>query len=169
MPKLPLSNSRQTMPLPHELIILLCSHKTRDKRCAIAAPLLREALTDAIEASGPEWRVETRGDETLPTTDRLVGIFQVSHSGGHKFAGNMIIWFSNGASVWLSYRFRNLLTGICLLNVHSLWVFTYRYGRVTPLDCERIVRETVVGHMVIPELLKGGYGLDSLKPRALEW
>ncbi|KAG0139529.1 hypothetical protein CROQUDRAFT_675078 [Cronartium quercuum f. sp. fusiforme G11] len=144
VPKLPLTSSYKPTQLPHNLIILLCSHKTRDKRCAIAAPILREALTEAFEAiEGTDWRVDTRADDLSSTTDHLVGIFQVSHSGGHKFAGNMIIFFPNGASVW--------------------------YGRVTPSDCERIVQETVIGHKIIPELLKGGFGLGTIKSNNLDW
>ncbi|KAH9818052.1 Sucrase/ferredoxin-like-domain-containing protein [Melampsora americana] len=128
--------------LPHQLIILLCSHKTRDKRCAIAAPILKDALVDVFESLEPAWQVDSRGDEAAHSSEEpLVGIFNISHSGGHKFAGNMILNFPNGASVW--------------------------YGRVMPSDCERIVKETVLNHRVVPELLKGGFGLGTLKCNAL--
>ncbi|EGG01101.1 uncharacterized protein MELLADRAFT_79093 [Melampsora larici-populina 98AG31] len=141
LPKLPLPIDLFPR-LPHQLIILLCSHKTRDKRCAIAAPILKDALVDVFESLETTWQVDTRCDGAVhPSEEPLVGIFNISHSGGHKFAGNMIINFPNGASVW--------------------------YGRVMPSDCERIIKETVLNHRVIPELLKGGFGLGTLNSNSL--
>lgn len=133
--------------LPYGVLILICSHKTRDRRCSISAPLLEEALIQSMEAlDDSEWWIDRRGDydlNDLPSTDendqrreRSVGLFKVSHSGGHKFAGNVIVNFSSGVSIW--------------------------YGRVTPSDCKRIVEETLVSKKVIPELLKGGIGLNAL-------
>ncbi|KAI0686787.1 Sucrase/ferredoxin-like-domain-containing protein [Cytidiella melzeri] len=60
-------------------------------------------------------------------------IVKVSHIGGHKFSGNLIIYKPTGASVW--------------------------YGRVTPHNVEAVVRDTIIGGKVIPMLLRGGLNL----------
>lgn len=151
----------QSYVLPYSCVILLCSHKKRDNRCAIAAPKLEHGLTVALEREG--WEVHTQLDdpsehgsplEELAGTDderdaeyvrrlqafdptsadpRRALILKVSHIGGHKFAGNVIIYKPQGVSVW--------------------------YGRVTPHHCEAIVRDTIVGGKVLPPLLRGGLNL----------
>lgn len=94
------------------------SHKKRDKRCHIAAPLLEKALIDALtehdvsvdvtgdslsnlpepplEEVDPSALVEEterrlRGIESVEDTKGggEIGIFKVNHLGGHKFAGVM--------------------------------------------------------------------------------
>ncbi|GJE84120.1 sucrase ferredoxin [Phanerochaete sordida] len=152
----------QSYVLPYSSVILLCSHKKRDNRCAIAAPKLQHALTIALEREG--WDVHTQledpADHGAPleehagspdardaefaarlrafdpaTADpRRALILMVSHIGGHKFAGNVIIYKPQGVSVW--------------------------YGRVTPHHCEAIVRDTIVGGKVLPPLLRGGLNLS---------
>ncbi|MBW0536428.1 hypothetical protein O181_076143 [Austropuccinia psidii MF-1] len=132
-------NSKKSK-LPYQVIILICSHKTRDKRCSISAGVLEEEMIQSIESNLEDWKVDCRGDYDLNHIDddeNWAGIFKVSHTGGHKFAGNMIINFPFGTSIW--------------------------YGRVTKADCKRIVQETIISKNVIPELLKGGVGLNQLK------
>ncbi|KAF3257709.1 hypothetical protein TWF192_000999 [Orbilia oligospora] len=59
-------------------VILTCSHGSRDKRCGIIGPAIvkafKEALANEIEKGGINYII---GD--------------ISHIGGHKFAGNVII------------------------------------------------------------------------------
>jgi len=62
--------------------------------------------------------------------DKHVGIFKVSHVGGHKFAGQVIIWLPNGTSIW--------------------------YGRVTTQDCKVIVEETLKRGRIVADLMRGG-------------
>ncbi|KAI5476930.1 sucrase/ferredoxin-like family protein [Pseudohyphozyma bogoriensis] len=147
----------KTWPLPYHAVVLLCSHKKRDKRCHITAPLLINQLHHHLEANGlegdergddvtdgpaiEEWDAATREqklEESLKgvkVNGGRVGIFKISHIGGHKYAGNMIIAFPNGTSIW--------------------------YGRVLPSDIGGIVKSTIMDGKVIPELLRGGLGLSN--------
>ncbi|GAA6064110.1 hypothetical protein JCM10212_002487 [Sporobolomyces blumeae] len=198
------SSSLKSWPLPYRAVVLLCSHKTRDKRCHIAAPLLAHqfhhhlekhdlvvdesgegldegvAIEDYVDrdeeggGQGEEERAveaeEERSDSTNErrTREKLddvlrgisngesghggghdepgrVGLFKVSHIGGHRYAGNVIVYFPNGSSVW--------------------------YGRVTPADVGVIVDRTIMNGKVIPEFLRGGLGLDGKNGAKgiLEW
>ncbi|GAA5873051.1 hypothetical protein JCM3774_000323 [Rhodotorula dairenensis] len=147
----------KSWPLPYHCVILLCSHRKRDKRCSIAAPLLISQFHHHLERHG--LHVDERGDdlahgppiedwegseearemrlrETLQgvkTDGGSVGLFKISHIGGHRYAGNVILYFPNGTSVW--------------------------FGRVTPADVGVIVDRTIMQGKVIPELLRGGLGL----------
>ena len=135
------------------------SHKRRDKRCHLSADPLINSLTHAIENLGQEWHVETRGDdESLfsstsispsssteesiaaelqalhrPEAEKHIGIFKISHVGGHRYAGNVMIWLPNGVNVW--------------------------YARVKEQDADVIVRETLVKGRVVRDLLRGGLGI----------
>ncbi|BGP21209.1 sucrase/ferredoxin-like family protein [Rhodotorula toruloides] len=160
----------RSWPLPYQAVILLCSHRKRDKRCSIAAPLLISQFHIHLDkhglhvdergedlAEGPaieEWeggeeersrKLEEKLKEGTGVESGRVGLFKVSHIGGHRYAGNVIIYFRNGSSIW--------------------------YGRVTPPDVAAIVDRTIIHGKVIPELLRGGLGLaGKTGPRGvLEW
>ncbi|KAK0546406.1 hypothetical protein OC845_004601 [Tilletia horrida] len=153
--------------LPYRAVVLLCSHKKRDARCAIAANLLASALRHHAEEAG--WSVDERNDSSsvighdsssdtdwgaLPPNDDgrkwraqaaegkgpddegagTLGIFKISHIGGHKYSGNVIIYFPSGAGVW--------------------------YGRVSPVrDSKLVFEKTIVQGFVIPEFLRAGINL----------
>ncbi|GAA5935162.1 hypothetical protein JCM3775_007220 [Rhodotorula graminis] len=153
-----LSGSLRSWPLPYQCVILLCSHRKRDKRCSIAAPLLISQFHHHLEKHG--FHVDERGDDLTEDADPIeawesedkearlkeqlqgvqkadqarVGLFKVSHIGGHRYAGNVILYFPNGSSVW--------------------------YGRTTPSDVGLIVDRTIMEGKVVPELLRGGLGLE---------
>lgn len=90
----------------------LGSHKTRDKRCSIAAPLLESVLTSTLTTHGytvdntgaalhdvsaadrAEGKTEEELEARLKTTtgeSKEVGIFKISHLGGHRYSGVMIV------------------------------------------------------------------------------
>ncbi|KAK4050373.1 hypothetical protein OIV83_003442 [Microbotryomycetes sp. JL201] len=156
LPTPPLDSGLKSWPLPYYALVLVCSHKRRDKRCHIAAPLLVEQFHRHLhrhdmevdergddihcpeDASIESWPVDGRDnrfDEELQgvKSSQRVGLFHISHIGGHRYAGNVIIYLPNGASVW--------------------------YGRVTPKDVGPIVEATILKGKIIPELLRGGMGL----------
>ncbi|THH27289.1 hypothetical protein EUX98_g6903 [Antrodiella citrinella] len=148
--------------LPYSVVIMICSHKRRDNRCGISAPKLEHALTLELEREG--WEVHTQVEEpcalgaaledfkgtdeekdaevqrilhdldprTAETKRAL--IVKNSHFGGHKFAGNVVIYTPQGVGVW--------------------------YGRVTPHVTEAVVRETIIKGKVLPPLLRGGVSLS---------
>jgi len=161
------TDSLRTWLLPYSCAILLCSHKRRDKRCAVAAPILEKAFISYLEHEG--WVVDTELEDlsefptlesslikvpeaqtALETRLKALGgehkalILRTSHIGGHKFAGNVVIYNPQGTSVW--------------------------YGRVTPHDVESIVKNTIINGQVLPAILRGGMNLARPGCKALnDW
>ncbi|KAI8924053.1 Sucraseferredoxin-like protein, partial [Entophlyctis helioformis] len=62
----------------HKTTLFVCTHKRRDKRCGVAGPMLVDEFTKAFGEMG--------------LTSQDVGVYGVSHFGGHKFAGNVIVY-----------------------------------------------------------------------------
>ncbi|WVR06072.1 hypothetical protein IAU60_003100 [Kwoniella sp. DSM 27419] len=154
---------RRTWVLPYRAVVLLCSHKRRDKRCHIAAPLLRSALhtvleqhdisidgtgSSLIDLSGPpleeiKGTAEEREREVGRRIEEIegvhggeggeVGIFNINHLGGHRYAGVMLILFPSGAYI--------------------------SYGRVTPQEIPRVVEDTILQGKIVPGLLRNAVGV----------
>lgn len=68
----------------------------------------------------------------------------VSHVGGHKWAGNVIIYFPHKYRTNPVQRRQSPLAG------RGIW-----YGRVEPRHVEGIINETIKGGRVIKELFRG--------------
>jgi (2Fe-2S) ferredoxin len=120
-----------TRPSPHKYLILLCSQKTRDARCGQSAPLLRKEFERHLRPLGlyRDLHDERPGG---------VGIYFISHVGGHKFAANVMVYRrENGGEA-----------------AQCIWL-----ARVRPEDCQGIVKFTVLqGKVVKPERqLRGGF------------
>ncbi|MCJ1382323.1 hypothetical protein MMC17_005436 [Xylographa soralifera] len=128
-----------TRPSPHSYLILLCSQKTRDARCGQSAPLLRRELERHLRPLGlyRDLHDERPGG---------VGIYFISHVGGHKFSANMMVYRRAGAGS--KGKVADGEAGQCI------WL-----ARVRPEDCEGIVKFTVLqGKVVKPERqLRGGF------------
>lgn len=75
--------------------VFLCSHKTRDRRCGITAPIMKKEL-----------EINLRDHDLLrdASDDREDGVNLVfiDHVGGHKFAANVIIYLRTGKNIWLA-------------------------------------------------------------------
>ena len=101
---------------------------------------------------------------TDPTTksevkDVTINIGMISHIGGHKWAGNVIIYIppgfstintSSGSPEDVSQRASGVQPSHPLAGM-SIW-----YGRVEPRHVEGIIEETVVNGTVIQDLFRGG-------------
>lgn len=57
--------------------VFVCAHNNRDKRCGVCGPILIEEFGKAIESKGLKDKVY---------------VTACSHIGGHKYAGNVIIF-----------------------------------------------------------------------------
>ena len=90
--------------------LFVCVHAARDERCGRCGPPLLEALRGCCEEEG-------LADVVVRAT---------SHVGGHKYAGNLLIY---PEGVW--------------------------YGTVTPEDAARIVRDHLRGGRLVGELHRG--------------
>jgi len=94
--------------------------------------LLRDTADEA------EIDVEDAETEHKPTVRSRV--HQISHIGGHKFAGNVIVY----------------IPPVLGNEGHPLAGQGVWYGRVEPKHVEGIVSETIEGGRVIKELFRGG-------------
>ena len=114
-------------PCEYEYVILLCSHKRRDARCGITAPLIKKELERHLRPRG----LYRDANDERPGG---VGIFFVSHVGGHKFSANVLVYRKKEQQmIWLA--------------------------RVKPEHCEGVVNYTLLqGKVVHPETqLRGGF------------
>jgi hypothetical protein len=112
------------LPTPEAITkptILICGHGGRDQRCGILGPILQTLFRKELERQGIE-----------------ADVAQISHIGGHKYAGNVIIYLPPSMK-------DNALKG------SGIW-----YGRVGPEQVEGVVKETVKNGRVVGELLRGG-------------
>lgn len=120
-------------------VILICGHGGRDQRCGIMAPVLESEFARVLG---------TRGFSTGNVIDGVVDreshahIGLISHVGGHKYAGNVIVYIPPGMS-------SNALAG------KGIW-----YGRIEPKHVEGIVQETVLGGKVVTDHFRGGIGRE---------
>lgn len=148
--------------ISQEIRVLVCGHEIRDKRCGILGPVVADALTDALHKQGYTTNGND-GDGNLLAGirngrgdgEKNASVGLISHIGGHKFAGNVIIYLP--AHHPLSEKVNEVRekssdgnersgerTGI------SVW-----YGRVKPEHADGIVRQTIEDGIVVEELLRG--------------
>lgn len=162
---------------PHDYLILLCSHKTRDARCGQSAPLLRREFQRHLQPLGlyRDLHDERPGG---------CGIYFINHVGGHKFAANVLIYRRVGSAGVVSppvIEQEKAMNGEQNGGVagheggeaveenggdkrpskppireaaQCMWL-----ARVRPEDCENIVKYTILqGKLVKPERqLRGGF------------
>ncbi|KAJ4393351.1 hypothetical protein N0V93_002559 [Gnomoniopsis smithogilvyi] len=152
-------------PSPHSVLILLCSQKTRDARCGQSAPLLRKELERHLRPLG----LFRDLDDERPGG---VGIYFISHTGGHKYSANMMVYRRPDAFGVDGVNRAELGEGQVLMPrkkageqvqeeaeedvgaAQCIWL-----ARVKPEDIEGIVKFTVLqGKVVKPESqLRGGF------------
>jgi (2Fe-2S) ferredoxin len=165
---LPAPTPFKTKPIPHSALILMCSHRTRDARCGQSAPLLRKEFERHLRPLGlyRDLHDDRPGG---------VGIYFINHVGGHKYSANVMIYrragsirpetqsdpgIQNGPVVDDEAGIGKNGDGVCERQklsseaVQGIWL-----ARVTPEDCENIVRYTVLqGKLVKPQRqLRGGF------------
>jgi hypothetical protein len=76
--------------------IFVCTHRTRDCRCGDIGEPLYDALLHEIKR-------RKLGGELKSGTDG-VRIARVAHIGGHKWAGNALVYRSDGVGDWCVFR-----------------------------------------------------------------
>jgi hypothetical protein len=159
-------NHLESRPCPHAAVILLCSQKTRDARCGQSAPLIRKELERILRPLG----LYRDLDDERPGG---VGIYFISHVGGHKYSANMMVYRRPDAFGLDGIQRAKLGPGEeakpaakvvsakpeegsaeDVGAAQCIWL-----ARVRPEDCEGIVRFTVLqGKVVKPERqLRGGF------------
>lgn len=155
-----------TRPCPHRALILLCSQRTRDARCGQSAPLLLREFNRHLRTLGlyRDMHDERPGG---------VGVYFISHVGGHKFSANVMVYRRavKGEDEGVLDEDANKDGGAAGAGTEAvkkkkkgkeewgegsqcIWL-----ARVRPEDCEGIVKYTVLkGKVVKPERqLRGGF------------
>ncbi|TDZ12816.1 Altered inheritance of mitochondria protein 32 [Colletotrichum spinosum] len=142
-----------------DVLVLVCGHGGRDMRCGVMGPALRDEFERQLDGAGVRVRTGAveideggeRGEIAAPEevgegheegqTAARVGL--ISHIGGHKFAGNVIVYIPPGLG--------DAGGGKHPLAGKGIW-----YGRVEPKHVEGIVKETVLAGRVIADMFRGG-------------
>lgn len=140
-------------------MVLVCGHGGRDSRCGVMGPVLEEEFKRALPREGievlqgsvliNEGSEEPHGAIPGPISRPLTArIGLISHIGGHKFAGNIIIYIPRNAKT--ASNEAHPLAGC------GIW-----YGRVEPKHVEGIVTQTILSGAVVEDLFRGGITQDS--------
>ncbi|PIA26447.1 hypothetical protein AQUCO_09300030v1 [Aquilegia coerulea] len=103
--------------------VFVCCHGSRDRRCGVCGPALVTRFKEEIDYRGLQGQVS---------------VSPCSHIGGHKYAGNVII-FSR--------------------NVHGV-VAGHWYGYVTPEDVPNLLEHHIGKGEIIDQLWRGQMGLS---------
>ena len=135
--------------------ILICGHASRDTRCGILGPILREEFRNFVDQDLMRVRHETGDVASGPHTGRHsnpplanTAVSLCSHVGGHAFAGNVVIYLPRR---WKAEDGKSLSP----LAGKGIW-----YGRVEPKHVWGIMEETVKKGRLIEELLRGVHGIQ---------
>ncbi|KAK3021557.1 hypothetical protein RJ639_046505 [Escallonia herrerae] len=103
--------------------IFVCAHGTRDRRCGVCGPAVITRFKEEIESHGLQGKVSVRS---------------CSHIGGHKYAGNVIIFGSHSKG-----------------EVNGHW-----YGYVMPDDVPFLIEQHIEKGEVVDFLWRGQMGLS---------
>ena len=135
--------------------ILICGHASRDTRCGILGPILREEFRNFVNQDLMGVRHETGDVASGPHTGRhskpplaYTAVSLCSHVGGHAFAGNVVIYLPKR---WKAEDGKSLSP----LAGKGIW-----YGRVEPKHVWGIMEETVKKGKLIDELLRGVHDMQ---------
>ncbi|KAK9067324.1 hypothetical protein SSX86_014650 [Deinandra increscens subsp. villosa] len=106
--------------------VFVCAHNSRDKRCGVCGPVLIEKLNGEIEVRGLK-------DEVF--------VSACSHVGGHKYAGNLIIYSTDQDG-----------------KVSGHW-----YGYVTPNDVPELLDQHIKKGEIIERIWRGEMGVPPVE------
>ncbi|GMI86888.1 hypothetical protein like AT5G40510 [Hibiscus trionum] len=104
--------------------VFVCAHGNRDKRCGVCGPILIEKLNEEIVLRGLEDQVS---------------VSACSHIGGHKYAGNLIIFSPDSEG-----------------KIAGHW-----YGYVTPEDVPELLDQHIAKGKIIDRLWRGQMGAST--------
>ncbi|TVU28317.1 hypothetical protein EJB05_19831 [Eragrostis curvula] len=112
--------------------VFVCSHGSRDKRCGVCGPVLIKRFKEEINGLG---------------LDGQVSVSASSHVGGHKYAGNVIIFSSDTKG-----------------DVTGHW-----YGYVVPDDVPVLLHKHIGQGEIVEHLWRGQMGLsEEQQKKAIE-
>ncbi|XP_076939416.1 uncharacterized protein LOC143608120 [Bidens hawaiensis] len=112
---------QETMTGTH---VFVCAHSSRDKRCGFCGPILISKFKEEIELRGLD----------------KVSVTACSHVGGHKYAGNLIVY-----------------------SVRDNKVCGHWYGYVTPSDVPELLDNHMGKGEIIDRIWRGQMGVSLVK------
>ena len=131
-----------------EILVLICGHGGRDIRCGTLGPILKKEFEEKLERQNISLLSDPPPAEAIEIDTGLGGhtptarVGLISHVGGHKWAGNVIVYIPPTFGT-------NALAG------KGIW-----YGRVEPGHVEGIVAKTILEGKVVKDLFRGGIDQD---------
>jgi (2Fe-2S) ferredoxin len=137
-----------------DILVLVCGHGGRDGRCGVLGPVIQEELKKALPREGIEVlqgpvaiSQQNEGNtgllEAATSQKPTARTGLISHIGGHKFAGNIIIYIPEKAKTAVG-------------EAHPLAGCGIWYGRVEPRHVEGIVTRTILRGEIFEDLFRGG-------------
>lgn len=137
-----------------DIMVLICGHGGRDGRCGLMGPVLEDEFKRILPREGIELlqgpvSINEDSDGARPAIDGPVAqgptarTGLISHIGGHKFAGNVVIYIPKNAKT-------------ASAEAHPLAGCGIWYGRVEPKHVQGIVSQTILGGAVFEDLFRGG-------------
>ena len=139
-----LASKFEVMDIKHSPTVLICGHGGRDKRCGVMAPVLEAEFQRVLQSRG---YTSASRDGTVDGPDHA-NIGLISHIGGHKYAGNIIVYIPPEMKAGDQAE-PHPLAG------KGIW-----YGRVEPKHVQGIVEETILGGRVVKDHFRGGIDRD---------
>ena len=124
--------------------VFVCTHAARDARCGLCGPALIDAFRDEVRRLGLADVVAVRG---------------CSHTGGHKYAGNVLVFVPSGGVGSAPVVERRDGDGDgdgddARASSEGIW-----YGYVTPASVREVIERTIRDGEVIPRLWRGSLGM----------
>jgi|UPI00003BE2E8 hypothetical protein len=111
--------------------IFLCSHRTRDKRCGVTAPLMKREMEIYLRDLG----LYRDFNDYRPNGVRVA---YINHVGGHKYVANVLMYSKTGKNIWLARcRPQNVRPIIdeCILADGKVWADKVRIiQRFDPIE-----------------------------------
>ncbi|PYI20851.1 hypothetical protein BO99DRAFT_411400 [Aspergillus violaceofuscus CBS 115571] len=139
--------------LRHSPVVLICGHGGRDMRCGVMAPVLETEFQRVLRENGFATGAEDGDDAPVVDRPDRAHVGLISHIGGHKYAGNVIVYLPPGMTVVgkdASSAVPHPLAG------KGIW-----YGRIEPKHVPGVVEETILGGRVLADHFRGGVDRES--------
>jgi hypothetical protein len=137
------SHFPDAIDIHHSPTVLICGHGGRDMRCGVMAPALESEFQRVFQARG--FSAGSEGAQATIDAPDHANIGLISHIGGHKYAGNVIVYIPP-----------KMMSGEDASVLHPLAGKGIWYGRVEPRHVQGIVDETVFGGRVVTDHFRGG-------------
>lgn len=134
------SKFTEVVDIKHSPTILICGHGGRDMRCGMMAPVLETEFQRVLQSRG---FASTGSDAVTVDGPDHANVGLISHIGGHKYAGNVIVYIPPKMTVGESEP--HPLAG------KGIW-----YGRIEPKHVEGIVQKTILTGRVVKDHFRGG-------------